>query len=99
MATELPIPPPAQADPNARELVRVWAAGGAQHVSLAASAWKAPGSWGVVLVDLARHLARAYEQRGECDADTALAEIRAMFDAEWANRTSKVTGGLMDEPS
>ena len=99
MATELPIPPPALADPDARELIRVWAAGGAQHVSLAASAWKTPGSWGIVLVDLARHLARAYEQRGECDADAALAEIRAMFDAEWSQRSSKVTGALMNDPS
>lgn len=96
---ELPIPPPALADPRARELLRVWAADGAQHVSLASGAWADPAAWGIFLVDLARHLSRAFEQRGTHDADGALAKIRAGFDAEWAATTSKVTGALAGEPS
>jgi hypothetical protein len=60
----LPIPEPALADPGARELLRVWAARGAQHVSIATGLWKDPGAWGIALVDLAPHIARAYELTG-----------------------------------
>jgi len=92
---ELPIPEPALADPRARELVRVWAARGAQHVSIATGLWKDPGAWGIALVDLARHIARAYELTGQ-DGKAALERIRAGFDAEWSHPTDEPTGGLVD---
>jgi hypothetical protein len=64
---ELPIPELALGDDNARELVRVWAAHGAQHVSLATGLWKDPAAWGIMLVDLARHVAKAYQSAGGCN--------------------------------
>jgi hypothetical protein len=67
MSNELPIPPAALTDDRARELVRVWASGGSQHVSLATGLWSDPAACGIMLVDLARHLARAYEQSGSRD--------------------------------
>lgn len=84
---QLLIPPGAFQDANSRELIRVWAALGKQHVSLRAGAWKDPAAWGIVLVDLARHLSRAYEQLGEFDENHALARIREGLEAEWANDT------------
>ena len=62
MPQELLIPTAAAADPHAIELARIWASHGAQHVSLRADIWEDPGSWGFMLVDLARHIAIAYEQ-------------------------------------
>src|SRR3954470_20703284 len=59
---QLPVPQPALNDARAGEKLRVWAAGGKQHVSLATGLWKDPASWGIMLTDLARHVARAYEQ-------------------------------------
>lgn len=46
---ELPIPGPAQRDDSAQEIVRVWAAAGAQHVALATGLWHDPAAWGILL--------------------------------------------------
>jgi hypothetical protein len=90
-ARELPIPPAATTDPNARELLRVWAANGRQHVTIATGLWNDPATWGIMLVDLAKHGALAFEQIGGMDSAVALQRIRAGFDAEWSHPT--------DEPS
>lgn len=95
---ELPIPTAALKDAKARELVRVWAASGKQHLSLATGLWDDPAAWGVMLVDLARHLARAYEQTHGMEPDKTLARIREGIDAEWSEDTdAERTGGLHSE--
>jgi hypothetical protein len=65
-------------------LVRVWAASGKQHLALATGLWDDPAVWGMMLVDLARHIARAYEQSKGLDGDEVLARIREGMDAEWS---------------
>jgi hypothetical protein len=95
---ELPIPPAVFTDSNARELVRVWAAGGKQHLSLASETWEDPACWGIMLVDLARHLTRAYEQLHGLAPDHVLARIRAGMEAEWEHDTDPDhLGGLLSE--
>jgi hypothetical protein len=84
MPKELPIPDPVIHSQRAIELVRVWAADGAQHVSIATELWKDPAAWGLVLVDLARHVAAAYSQNAGVDEKDALVRIREGFDAEWS---------------
>ncbi len=83
MTTELPVPPAAQRDPKARELARIWAAQGAQHVSLATGLWSDPASWGLMPVDLAKHVANAYEQREGRNQQEVLERIKVGLDAEW----------------
>lgn len=91
---ELPIPGPAALDSGAIEILRVWAVGGKQHVSLAPGLWEDPASWGIMLVDLARHVARAYEQsRGTSRAST-LQRLKEGFDAEWASPTDFPSGEI-----
>lgn len=85
--SELPVPPAADIDPNARELCRVWAASGKQHLSIATGLWPDPAAWGILLVDLARHIARAYEQTDGLRQDDTLARIRSGIDAEWSHDT------------
>ena len=96
---ETPIPPAALNDPNARELIRVWAASGKQHLSLATGLWNDPAAWGIMLVDLARHLARAYEQEQGFDREAALARIREGMDAEWSSDsdTDRQTDGVASQ--
>lgn len=89
---ELPIPPAARADGKAIELLRIWAAGGQQHVTLAASLWEAPECWGVMLVDLAKHLAIAYQQSNAVNPAETLRRIKAGFDAEWSEPTDSPHG-------
>ena len=84
---ELPVPAAAVDDANARELVRVWAASGSQHVAIATGLWKDPAAWGLALVDLARHVARAYAQTEGMEEGPALHRIREGFDAEWSSPT------------
>lgn len=93
---ELPVPPAAESAAQAIELARVWAADGAQHVTLETGVWADPGAWGLMLVDLARHVASAYEQAGTVSRADALARIREAFDAEWASPTDDPTGHMED---
>ena len=89
---ELGIPPAAASDRNSAEIARVWIADGRQHVSLNTRAWKDPAAWGLLLVDLAKHVANAYEQLEGCDRQQTLARIKAGFDAEWDHATDEPTG-------
>jgi hypothetical protein len=91
-ARQLPIPDPAVRDAKAVEMVGVWAAGGKQHVSIATGLWDDPANWGIMLVDLAQHIANAYKQSKGMDRAVVLKRIRAGFDAEWAAPTDKPTG-------
>ncbi len=80
-------PPPGAYDSEAQEILRTWVtADGGLEVGLV-SAFEEPGVWGVLLADLARHAARAYEQEGRATYDDALAEIKELFDAEWQRPT------------
>ena len=54
-----------------------------------------PAAAGILLVDLARHYARMFVQTGRAKSeDEALAEIRRLFDAEWASPTDLGEGGI-----
>ncbi len=93
---ELARPPGAESDPDSVELVRVWAAHGEQHAVLRADAWgDEPSAWGILLVDLARHIARAHtELYGRPEAES-LARIKQLFDAEWAHSTDAGKGHVL----
>ncbi len=85
---ELAIPPTAALDKESVEILRAWVTNGGLEVGLI-RAWDQPDPWGVLLVDLARHAARAFAQEGICAEDAAMERIRALFDAEW-NRPTDV---------
>lgn len=92
---QLPIPPDAAQDLQAIELLRAWASGGEQHVTLATGLWKDPAYWGVMLVDLARHIADAYSEFEGMRPHDVLARVKEAFDAEWGEPTDEPTGNLM----
>jgi hypothetical protein len=89
MPNELPIPPRAARDERAIEIARIWVAGGAQHVTFAGELWDDPGAWGIMLVDLARHVANAYMDRTGAPPRKTLALIRSAFEAEWEHETDE----------
>jgi hypothetical protein len=93
---ELPIPAATRSDAKAIELARVWAAGGKQHISLATGLWSDPAAWGIMLVDLARHIAAAYQHTQGLDPVETLDRIKNGFDAEWESATDKPQGGLIE---
>ncbi len=85
-APELPIPAAALREGDALEVVRVWLAGGRQHIAVR-TVWSDPAAWGLLLVDLAKNVAGAYESGGHLAAEEALKRIFAGFDAERAGAT------------
>jgi hypothetical protein len=91
---ELSIPPVAKADRDAVEIARIWAAQGTQQVSLRPDIWDDPAAWGIMLVDLARHVANACQQSSGRDRRETLARIRAGFDAEWDAPTDEPSGHM-----
>jgi hypothetical protein len=83
---ELPIPGPAAENKDAREILRIWGAGGRQCISIDTEAEGGPARWGIALVDLARHVAVAYEQSGEMKGTEVLDRIKRAFEARWRKR-------------
>ena len=84
---ELRIPPLAQIDDGAIEIVRIWSGSEALHFIIKSDVWKDPFTWGLLLVDLARHSASAYAQAHGTDTGEALKQFKNGFDAEWSNPT------------
>ena|SRR6478672_10685338 len=82
----LEVPPLADEDSAAVEVLRVWAAPGAPQQLTLRTTWKDPGAWGLLVVDIARHAAQAYKADGR-DPGEVLARIRELWDAEWSNPT------------
>jgi hypothetical protein len=89
----LNIPPAAQRDKASFEVMRVWIANQAQHVSIRSGAWEDPFAWGIVLADLARHIALAHEmQDSKVDKDAFLERLLEGFYAEIDNPTDEPEG-------
>jgi hypothetical protein len=93
----LPVPEPATADANARELVRAWIAGGGLHCSLNLGLFGENETimWGILLSDLARHVANALEESEGIAGDDTLRQIRATFNAELDSPTDDAKGGFV----
>jgi uncharacterized protein DUF5076 len=88
----LQIPNAATKDANSLELVRVWVANKGQHVSLRTGVWDDPAAWGILLADLARHVANSYEQTAGLNRVKTLERIRAGWDAEMTAPTDEPSG-------
>lgn len=85
----LAVPPVANENRDAVEVLRVWAApGNPQQVTLRTT-WEDPGAWGLLLVDVAHHAALAYKAEGR-DPNVVLARIRELWEAEWTRPTDNV---------
>jgi Domain of unknown function (DUF5076) len=89
----LSIPPVAQRDKASFEVLRVWIAEQGQHVSLQSGAWEDPFAWGIVLADLARHIANAHQmQNMKVDTDAFMERLLEGFHAEIDNPTDEPEG-------
>src|SRR5215203_7538227 len=73
--------PPDILDKGGVEILRASVVDGAVSVALR-RAFDDPFTWGVLLVDLARHAARIYALEAGMDEEEALSEIRKGLEAE-----------------
>jgi len=88
------IPPSARSDKQARELVRAWVAHGGLHCSLSVDNWgeEERAAWGILLTDVARHVADALYKSKNWDKAETIAEIRRVFNAELDHPTDEPQG-------
>jgi hypothetical protein len=89
----LAIPPAGQRDKASFEVMRVWIAEKGQHVSIQSGAWEDPFAWGIVLADLARHIANAHQmQDKKIDPEAFLERLLEGFQAEIDDPTDEPEG-------
>jgi hypothetical protein len=78
---EQPLPPDVMDRDDAIEILRVFVLDGGLSMAFQ-RAFEEPDMWGLLLVDLARHAARAYARESEFTEEEALSRILEMFEAE-----------------
>ncbi|MGX7743785.1 DUF5076 domain-containing protein [Rhodopseudomonas parapalustris] len=81
-----PLPPDVENREDAIEVLRAFVLDGGLSIAFM-RAFEDPEMWGLLLVDIARHAARAYARESEYTEDEALERIVDMFDAELSRPT------------
>jgi hypothetical protein len=83
---EQPLPPDVIGRDDAVEVLRAFVLDGGLSIAFT-RAFDEPDLWGMLLVDIARHAARAYSREGAFTEQEALTRILEMFEAEIARPT------------
>ena len=73
--------PPAALEQGGVEVLRAVIVDGGLHVSLR-RAFDDPDAWGMLIADVARHVARIYAAENGMREETTLARLRELFNAE-----------------
>jgi len=95
----LSVPPAAQRDEHALQMVSAWIAEQGFHCTLNIGMWKAngraePEAWGILLADMVRHIANAIEEdEGTSAVQTNTAIVQSMLE-ELQSPTSRATGNF-----
>jgi AcrR family transcriptional regulator len=87
---EQPLPPDVIGRNDATEVLRAFVLDGGLSIAFQ-RAFEEPDVWGLLLVDVARHAARAYARETDLSEDEALSRIVDMFQAELARPTDPGT--------
>jgi AcrR family transcriptional regulator len=87
---EQPLPPDVIGREDATEVLRAFVLDGGLSIAFQ-RAFEEPDVWGLLLVDVARHAARAYARETDLSEDEALQRIVEMFEAELARPTDPGT--------
>src|SRR3979411_3187038 len=83
---EQPLPPDVMGREDATEGLRAFVVDAVLSIAFT-RAFEEPDMWGMLLVDIARHAARAYASESAFTEDEALTRIVEMFEAEIARPT------------
>jgi len=75
---------------DATEVLRAFVIDGGLSIAFQ-RAFEEPDMWGLLLVDIARHAARAYARESDYSEEDALSRIVEMFEAEIARPTDTGT--------
>jgi len=83
---EQPLPPDVMGREDATEVLRAFVLDGGLSIAFQ-RAFDEPDVWGLLLVDVARHAARAYARESDYSEEEALQRIVEMFEAELSRPT------------
>jgi Domain of unknown function (DUF5076) len=83
---EQPLPPDVVGREDATEVLRAFVVDGGLSIAFT-RAFEEPDMWGLMLVDIARHAARAYARESVMSEEEALSRILDMFETEIARPT------------
>ena len=83
---EQPLPPDVIGRDDAAEVLRAFVVDGGLSIAFT-RAFEEPDMWGLLLVDIARHAARAYAREAGFTEEEAMTRIVDMFEAEIARPT------------
>ncbi len=94
---EIEIPPGALDDPERREMLRAWVAHEGLHCSLNIGQWgdREATGWGVLLSDVARHVANALHESTGAEIAEIIEHIRDVFNDELDEPASPASGGFV----
>jgi hypothetical protein len=81
-----PLPPDVMGRDDATEVLRAFVVDGGLSIAFT-RAFEEPDMWGLLLVDIARHAARAYAKESSYTEEEALARVVEMFESEIARPT------------
>lgn len=84
--------PPTALEHGGTEVLRAAIVQGGLHVSLR-RAFDDPEAWGMLIADVARHVARIYAAESDLPEETTIERIRNIFDAEMDAPTDVGTTG------
>jgi hypothetical protein len=87
---EQPLPPDVLGREDATEVLRAFVLDGGLSIAFQ-RAFEEPDVWGLLLVDVARHAARAYARESNYSEEEALQRIVEMFEAELSRPTDMGT--------
>ncbi len=95
----LVIPPAAQRDEDAMQMLSAWIAENGLHCTLNIGMWEAQGhdeprAWGILLADVVRHIAGAIEEKNGTPIEETVAAVEASLSKELQQPTSKAKGGF-----
>jgi hypothetical protein len=101
---EAAIPPAAQRDPDAREMLRAWIAERGLHCTIHVGMWEGKKgqfreeeAWGILLSDVVRHIANAMHERfGDAPEKTSAEVVRALLE-ELEMPTSEAHGKFLEK--
>jgi len=88
----LDVPSEVVADKASREVLRCWVANEGLVCALRPTNWTDSSAWGIVLADVARHIANALQEERGDDPAATISKIRELFSAEFDAPTDEPTG-------
>lgn len=94
---ELQVPVEVTGEPDAWEIARIWKTSEGQTVLLSPANRWGPEEWGVMLSDLAQHVANSKNLNKGTDKADFLKKLKKQLDKEWQSPTDTMEGRLMND--